>query len=50
MKFLCTFLQGFDKDGTPHLYQTSPSGTYSEWVANAIGKSGKTVKEFLEKK
>jgi hypothetical protein len=22
---------GFDYDGTPHLYQTDPSGTYHEW-------------------
>jgi 20S proteasome subunit alpha 4 len=24
-------LAGFDFDGTPHLYQTDPSGTYHEW-------------------
>lgn len=47
---ISTLIAGFDKDGTPHLYETTPSGTYSEWVANAIGKSGVTVKEFLEKK
>jgi len=40
---------GFDTDGTPRLYQTDPSGTYSAWKANATGRSGKTVKEFLEK-
>jgi len=22
---------GFDDDGTSHLYQTDPSGTYHEW-------------------
>ncbi len=42
-------LTGFDDDGTPHLYQTDPAGTYSEWKANAIGRSAKTVREFLEK-
>lgn len=44
-----TLIIGFDPDGTPHLYQTDPSGTYSEWKANATGKNSKTVREFLEK-
>merc|ERR1711976_183265 len=49
---LSTLIMGFDVDseqGTPHLYQTDPSGTYHEWKANAIGRSAKTVREFLEK-
>lgn len=42
-------LAGFDEDGTAHLFQTDPSGVYSEWKANATGRGGKTVREFLEK-
>jgi len=46
---ISSLIIGFDIDGTPRLFQTDPSGTYSAWKANAIGRSGKTVKEFLEK-
>ncbi|CAD5111008.1 DgyrCDS360 [Dimorphilus gyrociliatus] len=46
---LSTLLIGFDYDGTPRLYQTDPSGTYHEWKANAIGRSAKSVREYLEK-
>jgi len=46
---ISTLVIGFDADGTPRLFQTDPSGTYSAWKANATGRSGKTVREFLEK-
>ncbi|XP_072024622.1 proteasome subunit alpha type-7-like [Amphiura filiformis] len=46
---LSALLVGFDYDGTPRLYQTDPAGTYHAWKANAIGRSAKTVREFLEK-
>ena len=46
---ISTLIIGFDADGTPNLYQTDPSGTFSAWKANAIGKNSKTVREFLEK-
>ncbi|SNX86725.1 probable PRE6 - 20S proteasome subunit (alpha4) [Melanopsichium pennsylvanicum] len=47
---ISTLIIGFDaNDPNPRLYQTEPSGMYSAWKANAIGRSSKTVREFLEK-
>ncbi|KAJ3127599.1 Proteasome subunit alpha type-4 [Physocladia obscura] len=46
---ISTLIIGFDSDKIPKLYQTDPSGIYSAWKANAIGRSSKTVREFLEK-
>jgi len=45
---LSCLIVGFDSNG-PQLFQTDPAGTYSAWKANAIGRSAKTVREFLEK-
>lgn len=45
-----TLVAGFDpSDSTPRLFMTDPSGIYSAWNANAIGKSSATVREYLEK-
>ncbi|XP_071958351.1 proteasome subunit alpha type-7-like [Antedon mediterranea] len=46
---LSALIVGFDYDGTPRLYQTDPAGIYHAWKANAVGRSAKTVREFLEK-
>lgn len=47
---ISTLIIGFDRDDqTPRLYMTEPSGMFSAWKANAIGRASKTVREFLEK-
>jgi 20S proteasome subunit alpha 4 len=39
---------GFDHDGTPKLYVTEPSGSFTAWSAASIGRSGHAALEFLE--
>lgn len=42
---------GIDEaDGSPHLYQVDPSGTYFAWKATAIGRNHLNAKNFLEKR
>ncbi|KAG2219353.1 hypothetical protein INT45_011261 [Circinella minor] len=45
---ISTLIVGFDQK-EPKLYMTEPSGIYTAWKANSIGRSSKTVREFLEK-
>ena len=33
----------------PHLYETSPAGTYLEWKAMALGSRSQSAKTYLEK-
>jgi 20S proteasome subunit alpha 4 len=45
---ISTFIIGFE-GAKPQLYQTEPSGAYSLWKANAIGRNSKNLREYLEK-
>lgn len=42
-------IAGCNSKGVPQLYQTDPSGTFSSWKANAIGRNSTNIREFLEK-
>ncbi|KAF0771551.1 hypothetical protein AaE_002435 [Aphanomyces astaci] len=42
-------IAGCDTKGVPQLYQTDPSGTFTAWKANAMGRNEKSTREFLEK-
>lgn len=46
---LSVLLAGVDADGKPQLWSTDPSGVYSAWKANAIGRNAKSLLELLEK-
>eukprot|EP00823_Brevimastigomonas_motovehiculus_P004117 TRINITY_DN262_c0_g1_i1.p2 TRINITY_DN262_c0_g1~~TRINITY_DN262_c0_g1_i1.p2 ORF type:complete len:272 (+),score=59.31 TRINITY_DN262_c0_g1_i1:61-876(+) len=46
---ISTLIAGYDDQMSPQLWHTDPSGTYTAWKANAIGRNSKTVTEFLEK-
>lgn len=47
---ISTFVAGIDElTGKPQLFLTEPSGSLTEWKAGVIGRSQKTVKEFMEK-
>lgn len=41
-------IAGYDRTG-PHLYETSPSGTYLEYKAHAIGARSQSAKTYLSR-
>merc|ERR550525_1323249 len=45
---LSTLIAGWDEDGTVRLFHTIPSGTHSEWQANAVGRKSDMLMDFLE--
>jgi 20S proteasome subunit alpha 4 len=46
---LSTLIAGFDPNGTPRLFQTDPTGTYTEWKACAVGRSATPIMGLLER-
>jgi 20S proteasome subunit alpha 4 len=46
---VATIIGGFNQDGTPHLWQTEPSGMSASWSACTIGKSSKSILEEMQK-
>ncbi|KAH8301737.1 hypothetical protein KR059_010310 [Drosophila kikkawai] len=46
---LSCLVGGFDEDGTPHLFQTEPSGIFYEWKASGTGRSGALARAHMEK-
>ncbi|KAH8390182.1 hypothetical protein KR200_008858 [Drosophila serrata] len=46
---LSCLVGGFDEDGTPHLFQTEPSGIFYEWKASGTGRSGALTRAHMEK-
>ena len=46
---IATLVCGFDSTNAPHIYETLPSGAYTEWKARTIGRHDQTVMEYLEK-
>jgi len=45
---ISTFIAGFDGK-TPQLYRTRPAGTHTSWKANATGRAGTNLRQYLEK-
>ncbi len=46
---IACLIAGVGSDGVPQLWATDPSGIYSAWKANAVGRSSKSLLELLQK-
>jgi len=46
---VASLICGFDTFNKPHIYETIPCGSFSEWKARSIGKFGHPAQEYLEK-
>ena len=42
------FIAGYDRENQPKLFLTEPSGAFSQWKANAIGRNSKVMLDYLE--
>ena len=43
------FTCGFDHNKEPHIYESLPSGSFSEWKAKAMGQFDDAMLEYFEK-
>ncbi len=46
---ISALIAGLDNSNKPRLFYTDPSGSFSEWKAQACGRNSKQVSEYLEK-
>lgn len=47
--YISLFQLQLNKKSGPHLYQTDPSGNFTEYYANTIGARSQATKTYLER-